>query len=94
MCDVPFRKMRADLTTDGGSDYGPANAGTANAAQYYQTAVCGMLTWDVDVFYFEAFDETWKPASTGDNGQAMNEQHWGMFTDNRKLKFDATCPKN
>lgn len=53
-----------------------------------------MLAWGVDVFYFEAFDETWKPESVGDNGKPMDETHWGLFTDKRTKKFDASCPQN
>ena len=52
-----------------------------------------MLAWGVDVFYFEAFDESWKPLSKGDNGQMMDETHWGLFTADRKPKFDTTCKK-
>jgi glucan 1,3-beta-glucosidase len=51
-----------------------------------------MLKWGIDVFYFEAFDETWKPDSTGDNGEPMDETHWGLFTDKRTAKFDTACP--
>ena len=50
-----------------------------------------MLAWGVDVFYFEAFDEPWKPASIGDNGQAADETHWGMYTADRKPKFEVSC---
>lgn len=78
--------------TDGGTDYSVAKAGTANAEKYYQNGVCGLLAWGVDVFYFEAFDEAWKPNSVGDNGQAMDEKHWGMFTADRQPKFNMTCP--
>lgn len=52
-----------------------------------------MLAWGVDLFYFEAYDESWKPDSVGDNGQPMNEQHWGLRTADRKPKFDTSCPK-
>jgi len=52
-----------------------------------------MLDWGVDLFYFEAFDESWKPDSTGDNGQPQSEKHWGLFTDDRSSKFDTSCPK-
>jgi glucan 1,3-beta-glucosidase len=52
-----------------------------------------MLAWGVDLFYFEAYDESWKPDSTGDNGQAMDEKHWGLYTADRKSKFDTSCPK-
>lgn len=77
---------------DGGTDYDAAKAGTENARTYWETAVCAMLSWGVDLFYFEAFDEPWKPVSVGDNGQPMDETHWGLFTADRKLKFDASCP--
>lgn len=45
----------------------------------------------VNVFYFEAFDETWKPMSTGDNKAQADETHWGAFDENRVAKFDLTC---
>ena len=51
-----------------------------------------MLAWGVDLFYFEAYDESWKPNSVGDNGQAMDEKHWGLFTADRTSKFDMSCP--
>ena len=81
------------LTTyiDGGTNYGAAIAGTANAATYYKSGVCGMLDWGVDVFYFEAFDEPSKGSSTGTNGDVENEQHWGAANTDRTFKFDMTC---
>ncbi|KAL4917628.1 glycoside hydrolase superfamily [Aspergillus aurantiobrunneus] len=90
--NIRFGNGESGWPSDGGSDYGPAKAGTQNAKEYYKNAVCAMLTWGVDVFYFEAFDETWKPMSTGDNGEPMDETHWGLFTDQRKAKFDTSCP--
>ncbi|KAJ5938099.1 Glucan 1-3-beta-glucosidase [Penicillium verhagenii] len=77
--------------TDGGTDYEAAIAGTANAETFWQTGVCGMLAWGVDLFYFEAFDESWKPDSIGDNGQASDEKHWGLRTASRQDKFNTTC---
>ncbi|KAJ5331254.1 Glucan 1-3-beta-glucosidase [Penicillium atrosanguineum] len=79
--------------TDGGSDYEAAKAGTQNAQTFWKTGVCGMLAWGVDLFYFEAYDESWKPNSVGDNGQAMDEKHWGLYTADRKSKFDMSCPQ-
>ena len=67
-------------------------AGTQNAQTFWKTGVCGMLAWGVDLFYFEAYDESWKPNSVGDNGQAMDEKHWGLFTADRQAKFDMSCP--
>ncbi|EFE43338.1 GPI-anchored cell wall beta-1,3-endoglucanase EglC [Trichophyton verrucosum HKI 0517] len=80
--------------TDGGTDYGAAKAGTKNAEKFYKEGVCAMLAWGVDVFYFEAFDEPWKPKSIGDNGNAADETHWGMYTADRKAKFNADCKVN
>jgi glucan 1,3-beta-glucosidase len=79
--------------TDGGSDYEAAKAGTQNAETFWKNGVCAMLAWGVDAFYFEAFDESWKPDSVGDNGKAMDEKHWGLYTADRKVKFDTSCPK-
>ncbi|KAL5336985.1 glycoside hydrolase superfamily [Aspergillus crustosus] len=90
--NIRFGNGETGWPTDGGSDYNAAKAGTNNAKKYYQNAVCPMLTWGIDVFYFEAFDETWKPESIGDSGEPMDETHWGLYNDKRKAKFDVTCP--
>ncbi|KAL3463300.1 hypothetical protein BJX64DRAFT_276594 [Aspergillus heterothallicus] len=79
--NIRFGNGETGWPSDGGSDYGAAKAGTKHAATYYKNAVCAMLTWGIDVFYFEAFDETWKPVSIGDNGEEKDETHWGLFTD-------------
>lgn len=72
----------------GGSDYGAATAGTQNAFYFWKQGVCAALDWDFNVFYFEAFDEPWKPASNGLDGQPGNENHWGAFNADRSPKFD------
>lgn len=77
--------------TDGGSNYGAAIAGTDNAKTYFQSAICGMLAWDVNLFYFEAFDEPWKPDSIGDDGKPADEKHWGAMTSSRGKKFSLKC---
>lgn len=77
--------------TDGGTDYGAAIALTNNAKTFYRHGVCGMLAWHVNVFYFEAFDEPWKPASIGDSGASSDETHWGAMTAERDAKFSLTC---
>lgn len=76
---------------DGGSNYGAATAGTANAKTYFQQGVCGMIDWGFNVFFFEAFDEPWKPASIGDNGAAADEKHWGAMTSDRTAKYSLQC---
>ncbi|KAL8902488.1 MAG: hypothetical protein Q9207_004664 [Kuettlingeria erythrocarpa] len=76
---------------DGGSNYGNAQAGTLNEKTFFKTGVCAALAWGVNVFYFEAFDESWKPKSTGDTGAEGDETHWGAFTESRVPKFPLTC---
>ncbi|MCJ1312427.1 glycoside hydrolase 3 protein [Agyrium rufum] len=75
----------------GGTNYGAAIAGTQNAATYFQSAVCATLNWDFNVFFFEAFDEPWKPASVGDSGNAEDETHWGAYTVERVAKYATGC---
>ncbi|EAS31500.1 glycosyl hydrolase family 17 [Coccidioides immitis RS] len=77
--------------SDGGSDFGAAKAGTKNAKTFFEKGVCAMLSWGVDVFYFEAFDEPWKPKSIGDNGKAADETHWGLYTADRQSKYTPVC---
>ncbi|EKG19563.1 Glycoside hydrolase family 17 [Macrophomina phaseolina MS6] len=77
--------------TDGGSDYEDAKAGTDIAKTYYHEAVCGALKWGVNAFYFEAFDEPWKPHAIGDSGAAGDETKWGAMTADRQVKFDLKC---
>jgi len=77
--------------SDGGTDYGAAKAGTENAKQYFDVGLCGMLKWGVNTFYFEAFDEPWKPDSIGDDGSAADETHWGAMTAERVPKFALKC---
>lgn len=84
-------KGSADLSL-GGTSYGAAEAGTANAEIFYKQGVCAALDWNTNVFYFEAFDEPWKPASTGADGQPGNENHWGAYNVDRSPKFsDYSC---
>ena len=75
----------------GGDNYGDAAAGTANAKTFYKQGVCAALNLGVNVFYFEAFDETWKPKSVGDTKQSADERHWGAFTDQRAPKWSIGC---
>ncbi len=75
----------------GGSDAGAAKAGDQNMETYWKSAVCGLLDWGVDLFWFEAFDEPNKADAIGDNGQVASEQHWGSFDSSRKPKFDMHC---
>ncbi|KAE8145339.1 glycoside hydrolase superfamily [Aspergillus avenaceus] len=90
--NIRFGNGETGWPTTGGSNYGKAIAKTEFAERYWKESVCGILKWGIDVFYFEAFDEAWKPTSIGDNGESMDETHWGLFTADRKPKFDTSCP--
>ncbi|KAL5120317.1 glycoside hydrolase 3 protein [Pleosporales sp. CAS-2024a] len=74
-----------------GTDYQAAQGGLANAKTFYQHGFCTMLNWGFNAFYFEAFDETWKPASVGLDGKAADETTWGAMTADRKVKFSLQC---
>lgn len=77
--------------TIGGSDYGSAIASTENAETFFKEGVCAAVAWGFSVFYFEAFDEPWKPKSIGDTGSSGDETHWGAYTADRKVKFSLEC---
>jgi len=76
----------------GGSNYGAATAGTAEAYYFWKQGVCAALNWNINVFYFEAFDEPWKQVSDGADGTPEDERHWGAYDVNREGKFeDYSC---
>lgn len=74
-----------------GTTYQAAVPSMHNAATFWSSGVCGMLNWGVNVFYFEAFDEPWKPVSVGDDGSIADETHWGSFDADRRAKFEMAC---
>lgn len=49
------------------------------------------MDWGYNAFFFEAFDEPWKPASVGDNGNVADETTWGAMTADRKKKYSLKC---
>lgn len=80
------------LTTgQGGTNYGAAEASTENAEIFFKEGVCAALAWGFNVFYFEAFDEPWKPKSKGLTGAESDETHWGAYTAERVPKFSMRC---
>lgn len=71
-----------------GSNFEAAQPSVANAAQYWQQAICAMRGWGINVCVFEAFDEDWKPNTDGTDG---TERHWGVWTSGGQLKYDIEC---
>ncbi|KAF2472137.1 glucan 1,3-beta-glucosidase-like protein [Lindgomyces ingoldianus] len=74
-----------------GTDYGAAQGGVKNAETFYKNGFCSLLDWGFNAFYFEAFDEPWKPASIGDNGKKADETTWGAMKSDRTTKFSLKC---
>jgi glucan 1,3-beta-glucosidase len=87
---VEFWVGETGWPTDG-SSYEAANPGVQEAQQFWKEGVCGIKAWGVNVFVFEAFDEPWKPVSTGQNGQVADETHWGVWNADRTSKYDTSC---
>ncbi|PUU73678.1 glycoside hydrolase superfamily [Tuber borchii] len=71
----------------GGKDFGDAVPSIENSRTYWRDAICGIRGWGVNVFVFEAFDESWKPIEKGNDV----ENHWGVWDANRKPKFELAC---
>ena len=77
--------------TTAGNKYGDAVPSVANAATFFKQGVCGLIEWGFNVFFFEAFDEPWKPVATGQDGTVADETHWGAMTVDRKAKYAIKC---
>ncbi|RAL64973.1 hypothetical protein DID88_001563 [Monilinia fructigena] len=81
-----------------GSTYQSAVPGISSAQTFWKEAICGILDWGVSVFSFEAFDEPWKPLSTGQDGSVADETHWGKListptrTTTAEAGFDLQYP--
>ncbi|KAI9673550.1 MAG: hypothetical protein M1829_004057 [Trizodia sp. TS-e1964] len=76
-----------------GSNYEAAVPSISNAETFWKEGVCAALAWSINVFYFEVFDEPWKPVSIGQNGQAAPEKSWGAMTSDRVPKFQLKSPR-
>ncbi|KAI1077002.1 glycoside hydrolase family 17 protein [Whalleya microplaca] len=74
-----------------GDKYQSAQPGLKEAETFYRQAVCGMVDWGFNVFFFEAFDEEWKPHAVGEDGSVADETAWGAMTADRKPKYNLKC---
>ncbi|AQZ09713.1 BGL2 (YGR282C) [Zygosaccharomyces parabailii] len=59
-----------------------------NAKQFWQEGICALRAWGVNVIVFEAYDEDWKPDSSGTSDV---EKHWGVWTSGDSLKYSISC---
>ena len=53
-----------------------------NALKYFVNAQNWSFEDDIEMFYFSAFDESWKVGVEGDVGA-----YWGLWDKDEKLKF-------
>ena len=65
-----------------GSNLQGAFPSEANAIKYFINTQKWSQEEDIDIFYFSAFDETWKVGGEGDVGA-----YWGIWDKNERLKF-------
>nr|XP_036580803.1 glycosyl hydrolase family 17 [Colletotrichum truncatum]KAF6788875.1 glycosyl hydrolase family 17 [Colletotrichum truncatum] len=74
-----------------GAKYQHALPGFENAEAFYSEGVYGMIRWGFNVFFFEAFDEPWKPHAIGEDGSEAPEGHWGGMKADRSAKYPLRC---
>ncbi|CDO95477.1 unnamed protein product [Kluyveromyces dobzhanskii CBS 2104] len=71
-----------------GTHFEEAYPGLDNAKQFWSEAICAIRGWGVNVLVFEAFDEDWKPDTSGTSDV---EKYWGVWDADRSLKFQLNC---
>jgi glucan 1,3-beta-glucosidase len=65
-----------------GEALGAAMPGYENALKYFINAQNWSQSEDIEMFYFSAFDESWKADAEGSVGA-----YWGLWDQNEQLKF-------
>lgn len=85
--DITFWVGETGWPSDG-TNYENAYPSVANAQQFWQEAICALRGWGVNVIVFEAFDEDWKPNTSGTSDV---EKHWGVWTSGNSLKYSLSC---
>lgn len=85
--DIDFWVGETGWPTEGTS-YENSVPSVANAKQFWQEAICSMLSWGVNVCVFETQDEGWKPDTSGTSDV---EKHWGVYDSNFDLKYSLAC---
>ena len=85
--DITFWVGETGWPSDG-SNFEASYPSVDNARQFWKEGICAMRAWGVNVIVFEAFDEDWKPDTSGINDV---EKHWGVFTSGDSLKYSLSC---
>lgn len=84
---IPFWIGETGWPSDG-TNFESAYPSVSNAKQFWQEGICAMRAWGVNVIVFEAFDEDWKPDTSGTSDV---EKHWGVWTSGNSLKYPIAC---
>lgn len=85
--DIQFWVGETGWPTNGAA-FEVSEPGVENAASFWQNAVCAIRAWGVNTLVFEAYDESWKPDTSGISGV---EKYWGVLEDDGTPKYDLTC---
>ncbi|EJS43617.1 bgl2p [Saccharomyces arboricola H-6] len=85
--DITFWVGETGWPTEG-TNYESSYPSVDNAKQFWKEGICSMRAWGVNVIVFEAFDEDWKPNTSGTSDV---EKHWGVFTSSDNLKYSLDC---
>ncbi|KAK5779052.1 glucan 1,3-beta-glucosidase PWA37_003898 [Arxiozyma heterogenica] len=85
--DITFWVGETGWPTEG-TNFENAYPSVENAKLFWQQGICAMRAWGVNVIVFEAFDEDWKPNTSGTSDV---EKHWGVWTSSDHLKYSLAC---
>lgn len=85
--DITFWVGETGWPSDG-TNFEDSEPSVENAKNYWQNAICALRGWGINVAVFEAFDEAWKPNTSGTSDV---EKHWGVWDANNKLKYPISC---
>jgi len=66
-----------------GESFKDAHPSEENAMKYFINTQLWSEQYDVDVFYFSSFDESWKVGAEGTVGA-----YWGIWDKNEKVKYN------
>lgn len=85
--DIPFWVGETGWATSGGN-FGASVPSTENAQHFWKSAICAIRAWGINTLVFEAYDESWKPDTSGISDV---EKYWGVLHDDGTPKYDLTC---
>lgn len=85
--DITFWVGETGWPTDG-TNFEASYPSVDNARQFWKEGICALRAWGINVIVFEAFDEDWKPNTSGTSDV---EKHWGVWTSGDSLKYSLSC---